>query len=78
MERKIGDLVMIRKDLKASNPFDDLDDYFVDYEMLKYRGKKYRIKKIWYGAFGVYYILSGAGDYGWSERMILPASATVW
>lgn len=74
MERKIGDLVMIRKDLEASNP---LDDYFVDYEMLKYRGKKYRIKKIWYGAFGVYYILSGAGDYGWSERMILPASATV-
>lgn len=77
MERKVGDLVIIRKDLKASNPFDDLDDYFVDYEMLKYREKKCRIKEIWYGAFGVYYILSGTGDYGWSERMILPASATM-
>lgn len=74
MERKIGDLVMIRKDLETSNP---LDDYFVDYEMLKYRGKVYRIKEVKYGIFGAYYILSGTGYYGWSERMILPASATM-
>lgn len=74
MERKIGDLVMIRKDLEASNP---LDDYFVDYEMLKYRGKVYRIKEVKHGIFGTYYILSGTGYYGWYERMILPASATM-
>ena len=77
MERKIGDLVMIRKDLKASNPFDDVEDLFVDYKMLEYRGKVYRIKKVEHSLFGVYYILSGAGNYAWSERMILPASATM-
>ena len=77
MERKVGDLVVIRKDLRASNPFDDLDDYFIDYEMLEYRGKVYRIKEVKHGIFGVYYILSGTGYYGWSKRMILPASATM-
>lgn len=77
MERKVGDLVIVRKDLKASNPFDDVEDLFVDYKMLECRGKAYRIKDINHGLFGVYYILSGTGDYGWSERMILPASATM-
>lgn len=77
MERKVGDLVVVRKDLKASNPFDDLDDLFVDYKMLECRGKTYRIKNVEHGLFGVHYILSGAGSYGWSERMILPAFATM-
>ena len=77
MERKVGDLVIIRKDLKASNPFDDVEDLFVDYKMLECRGKVYRIKEIRCALFGVYYILSGAGSYGWSERMILSASATM-
>lgn len=77
MERKVGDLVIVRKDLKASNPFDDLDDYFVDYKMLECRGNVYRIKEVDHGTFGICYILSGAGNYGWSERMILPASATM-
>ena len=77
MERKVGDLVIVRKDLKASNPFDDVEDLFVDYKMLEYRGKVYRIKKVEHGWFGVYYILSDAGNYAWSERMILSASATM-
>ena len=77
MERKVGDLVIVRKDLKASNPFDDVEDLFVDYKMLECRGKVYRIKKVEHGLFGVYYILSGAGNYAWSERMILSASATM-
>lgn len=77
MERKVGDLVIVRKDLKASNPFDDVEDLFVVYKMLECRGKTYRIKNVEHGLFGVYYILSGAGNYAWSERMILPASATM-
>lgn len=67
MKFKVGDKVRIRKDLKASQEF---RKFYIDEDMLKYRGKIATIKEI--DLYGAYRIDLDDTSWCWTEKMLEP------